>query len=344
MIKPDEAQHDEHVHQLVHDVMNCLYVISLGTAILKGARDENGTFAGVCASMDKEQQEAIRLLKDLLSATCEGCDAYSATHPDSYGSPRGVTSQQTPPRPASQPPPQVLPCVPARAQAVDHDAEARAFPSPADPDELRRYAQSIVDEFGVRADEAGFDLGPAPTVEVRNTPALIYYSSREAKIGMPWWGDLPSNQRAIFTLFGGDEAEGEQIFRAFFYRFLVAHEAGHWFQSRTGSQQPTLYENEDAANRIAVAFWMTQPDGEAFLAELESMLAGIVDRVPDPTPPGEDPVAFFGANYRALAEDGVGYGYFQFRFMQAAIGDRHQLHLRDMAPAAPAQPEPPGGH
>jgi hypothetical protein len=209
------------------------------------------------------------------------------------------------------------------------------IPSYADTAELQRGAQAIVDEFGVQAAAVGFDLGPAPTVEVRNTPMLIYYSGSQARIGMPWWDELPDAQRAMFTLFAGDKAEGERIFRASFNRFLVAHEAGHWFQARTDSRQPTLYHNENMANRIAVAFWRTQPDGEAFLAELERMLAGIVARVPDPTPPGEDPVAFFGANYRALAEDGVGYGYFQFRFMRDAIQDRDRLSLAEMVPAAP---------
>jgi hypothetical protein len=225
-------------------------------------------------------------------------------------------------------------CSAATAQSTSAPRAADLFPSPADPTELRRYAQAIVDEFGAQAAAAGFDLGPAPAVEVRTTPALIYYSGSQAKIGMSWWDELSAEQRAVFTLFGGDEAEGERIFRAFFYRFLLAHEAGHWFQARTDSRQPTLYENENMANRIAVAFWRTQPEGEAFLWELERMLDEIVARVPDPTPPGEDPVAFFGANYRALAESGVGYGYFQFRFMRDAVRDRERLHLRDMAPAA----------
>jgi hypothetical protein len=223
-------------------------------------------------------------------------------------------------------------CSAAAPRSASPPSAADLFPSPADTVELRRYAQAIVDEFGEQAAAAGFDLGPVPTVEVRNTPVLIYYSG--SKIVMPWWDELPAQQRAMFTLFGGDEGEGERIFRAFFYRFLVAHEAGHWFQARTETRQPTLYENENMANRVAVAFWRTQPGGKAFLAELERMLVGIVDRVPDPTPPGEDPVSFFGANYRALAEDGVGYGYFQFRFIRDAVRDRDRLRLADMAPAA----------
>jgi hypothetical protein len=114
---------------------------------------------------------------------------------------------------------------------------------------------------------------------------------------------------------------------------LREFQAAHWIQSRTGGLTGTPYDIENEANRIAVAFWRTQPDGEAFLMELERIIVGIVERVPDPTPPGDDPVAFFGENYMALAEDGVGYGYFQFRFMRDAIRDRHQLSLADMVAA-----------
>lgn len=70
----DEPQHDEHLHQLVHDVKHCLHVVGMGTEILKGVRDDDRKFAEICAAMDKEQREAMRLLANLLSATCEGCD------------------------------------------------------------------------------------------------------------------------------------------------------------------------------------------------------------------------------------------------------------------------------
>ncbi len=69
----DEPQHDEHLHQLFHDINNCLSVVSMGTEILKGVREDDRKFAAISASMEKEQQEAIRLLRDLMSATCEGC-------------------------------------------------------------------------------------------------------------------------------------------------------------------------------------------------------------------------------------------------------------------------------
>lgn len=112
---------------------------------------------------------------------------------------------------------------------------------------------------------------------------------------------------------------------AFFNRFLIAHEAAHWFQARADRREATLYENENVANRIAVAFWRTQPQGERFLAELEQLAAAAAANLPDPTPPGESPVTYFGANYQTLGRDPLKYGHYQFRFMVDALRDRLQL-------------------
>jgi len=203
----------------------------------------------------------------------------------------------------------------------------QVIPLHADTAGLRATAQSVINSFHARAAAAGLDLGVVPAVEVRSTPQLIFYSPNNGKIVMPWWDDVAPEVRTVFARLGGGDAEGEQVFRAFFHRFFLAHEAGHWLRYRSDTRKETLYAGEDDANRIAVAFWRTQPDGEAFLAELERMLAGIVARIPDPTPAGEDPVAYFGANYQELGRDPMKYGYYQFRFVLDAVRERSTLDL-----------------
>ena len=148
---------------------------------------------------------------------------------------------------------------------------------------------------------------------------------------MPLWETQPSAMRAVFRTFaGGGDAEAERLFRAFFNRFLVAHEAGHWFQARADRREATLYANENMANRLAVAFWRTQPGGEAFLAELERLATQAAANLEDPTPPGEDAVAYFGANYQTLGRDPLKYGYYQFRFMRDALRERAGLDFARM--------------
>lgn len=201
----------------------------------------------------------------------------------------------------------------------------------ADPAQLRADAQSIVAAFAAEVARARGDIGAAPVVEVRNTPQLIFFRDDSNRIVVPWWETQPAEMRAVFRTFaGGGDAAAEHLFRAFFNRFLIAHEAAHWYQARANRREPTLYENENAANRLAVAFWRTQPGGERFLAELERLASHAAASLPDPTPPGEDPVAYFGANYQTLGRNPLQYGYYQFRFMADAIRDRSQLDFAAM--------------
>lgn len=202
----------------------------------------------------------------------------------------------------------------------------------ADTAELRFGAQAIVNDFAREVAEArGAALNATPTVEVRNTPQLIFFQREPNRIVVPSWETTPPEMRAVFREFAaGGDAEAEHLFRAIFNGFLIAHEAGHWFQTHADRRAATLYDNENAANRLAVAFWRTQPDGERLLAELERLTARAADALPDPTPAGEDAVAYFGANYQTLGADPMKYGYYQFRFMRDAIRDRAQLDFAEM--------------
>ena len=222
-------------------------------------------------------------------------------------------------------------CIAAPVQADRHQSAPSGPPSAipvyvTEP-QLRTAAQAIVNAFAEEVTRArGSVLGPPPEVEIRNTPQLISFSNKGNTITVPWWETQPEAMRAVFRTFaGGGETEAEHLFRAFFNRFLIAHEAGHWFQARAGRQAATLYDNENMANRIAVAFWRTQPDGERLLAELERLAARAAANLSDPTPSGQDPVKYFGANYQTLGRDPLKYGYYQFRFMADALRERTQL-------------------
>ena len=219
----------------------------------------------------------------------------------------------------------------ARAAATSAPPAPPA-PAHADTAALRADAQAIVTAFAAEIARArGASLGDAPSVQVRNTPQLIFFGATANQVVVPLWETQPPAMRTVFGTFaGGGDAEAERLFRAFFNRFLVAHEAAHWFQARAGRRAPTLYENEDMANRLAVAFWRTQPGGEPFLAELERLATQAAANLSDPTPPGEDAVAYFGANYQTLGRDPLKYGYYQFRFMRDALRERGQLDFARM--------------
>lgn len=207
----------------------------------------------------------------------------------------------------------------------------------ADKAQLKSSAQAIVDTYVAAAENAyGSDLGPAPTVEIRNTPPLIYIDYRSNKIVVPFWYTESAAVRSVFRTFaGGNDEQAERLFRCYFNRFLIAHEASHWFQFHAHREEASDYENENMANRMAVAFWRTQPGSESFLDELERLAVVAAASVPDPTPPGDDPVAYLGANYEAISSQPLKYGYYQWKFTVKALQDRKQLDFARMVAKRP---------
>ena len=223
-------------------------------------------------------------------------------------------------------------CASRQPIGAGNPALATIVPVYSDTAEFRTDVQAITNTFAAEVARArGAALGDAPSIEVRNTPQLIFFNGSANRITVPWWDAVQPEMRTVFRTFAaGADEEAEYLFRAFFNRFLVAHEAAHWFQARANRRAPTLYENENVANRLAVAFWRTQPEGERFLAELERLATRAAEVLPDPTPTGEDPVAYFGANYQTLGRDPLKYGYYQFRFMRDALRDRSELDFAQM--------------
>jgi hypothetical protein len=226
----------------------------------------------------------------------------------------------------------LLGCTARAPRSTAAPPPAPLVPVYTDTARFRADAQGIVHAFAADVARArGASLGDAPTVHIRNTPLLIYFTGPSNQVVVPWWDTTPPEMRAVLRVFaGGSDPQAEHLFRAFFNRFLIAHEAAHWFQARAHREELTLYAKENMANRLAVAFWRTRPGGEPFLAELERLATRAAANVPDPTPAGEDAVAYFGANYRALGRDGLKYGYYQFHFMRDALRDRAQLDFTRM--------------
>lgn len=225
-------------------------------------------------------------------------------------------------------------CATATEPPTAAGSSVETQPTANDPAQLRAQTQAIVDAFAAGVTQArGATLGNAPAVEVKSSPQLIFFDFEPNTIIVPDWNTQPAEVREVFKTFaGGNEADAERLFRAFFNRFLVAHETGHWLQYKTWrGGPPDLYRHEQDANRLAVAFWRTQPGGEAFLSELQQLAERAAAALPDPTPRGEDPAAYFGKHYQELGADPMKYGYYQFRFIADALRMRQQLDFAAMA-------------
>jgi hypothetical protein len=207
------------------------------------------------------------------------------------------------------------PISPADAPRIDHAGE------------LREASQFVVNRYASRASAAGVKPPYVPRVVVKTTPGLIFFTRENQSITVPLWPEVPPEARTMFLSFaGGDAAEAEELFRLLFNWFFIPHEASHWIRAELGGDIDH-YASEVEANDLAVAFWAGNPANGARLAALERILAEVIARVPDPTPPGMTPRDYFNTRYDELGQDPMKYGYFQFRFVLDSLRRRSALRF-----------------
>lgn len=190
-----------------------------------------------------------------------------------------------------------------------------------DPAEIEAHIRRLVEEFIARI--PGAPDYEAPQVRIVFTPQLAWISyDRPHVIHIAPWEQLPPEFQGFFASLlddPKDEAVAD-FYRAGFYSFLVPHEMAHFvdFKRGPGTDVGELYQNELKANRVAVAFWAERPGGLAWLSDFIPRIDRAWARLPVPVPDGEDPPAFFNANYEALGADPAVYAWFQYgMFLEA---------------------------
>lgn len=200
-------------------------------------------------------------------------------------------------------------------------ARASAQVAMTDPAEIEAHVRRLVEEFIARIPGApGYE---APQVRIVFTPQLAWIScARPHVIHIAPWEQLPPEFQGFFASLlddSTDEAVAD-FYRAGFYSFLVPHEVAHFvdFQRGRGTETDQLYQNELKANRIAVAFWEERQGGLDWLLDFILRIERAWARLPVPVPDGENPPAFFNANYEALGADPAVYAWFQYgMFLEA---------------------------
>ena len=84
-------------------------------------------------------------------------------------------------------------------------------------------------------------------------------------------------------------------------------------------------------------------EGDVDEADIDDFLFSDSDKsknnipaLPDPVPAGQDPRAYFEANYEALGADPMAYGWYQGAFMRAAWADHGSAGFCDLVKPAGA--------
>lgn len=198
---------------------------------------------------------------------------------------------------------------------------------------VQAEVEDIVRRFMIEAGPIVKDF-PTPRVVLSFTPALSWIKEDGSEIHTVAWSQCPSDfQGFIASLLGQPPiADPAWFFSEVFNAFLVPHEMSHFVDAKSGRLENggRLYDGEVHANRVAVAFWLTQPGGEARLSKLMDVVRVVQGNLPNPVPVGEDRVAFFQKNYAALGANPAAYGWYQFQMFLDAWALKDQKDFKTL--------------
>ena len=177
--------------------------------------------------------------------------------------------------------------------------------------QVRRELERRRDTFLRRIADEGYHPCAAPRITLADTPSFGNYIPAQNEVVVASWQSLTAAERQDFGQMAqaiGGRATAVSVFEGGTYRWVFMHELGHWWQSCVKQTRPNSYEEENGANRIALAFWREQDP--QFAAGIVHGFEALVRAVRSPVPAGLTPQQYLDAHFAELAH-GDTYTWFQ---------------------------------
>lgn len=148
---------------------------------------------------------------------------------------------------------------------------------------------------------------------------MIAHPIKNVRLHYARWEDLPPEVKATFAGFMGEDMEhGKAFYRLYFYWYNIAHEVSHALRFLYGTYTGKVWEEENAVNQLAVAYWRTK--GQiGRLVQLETGLRQALTNLHDPVPADQDRITYLNTHYQKIGNDPAAYGHYQFSMVRAAL-------------------------
>ena len=167
------------------------------------------------------------------------------------------------------------------------------------------------DEFVNKIKGMGFDPGKhPPAIRFDNPRSYGNYDADSNILHTSDWNTLDAESRERFNVAAssiGKGVTGEKYFELSVHKWIFIHELGHWWRA-CQNQTAKPYENEMAANRIAIAFWREKDS--TFMAFKLAGYQRYLTMIPSPVPSGVSKVDYLNNNYENLP-GGQAYTWYQ---------------------------------
>ncbi len=188
----------------------------------------------------------------------------------------------------------------------------------------RAEATATRDAFVARVHAAGFTCTlPVPTLRVEDVPSFGQYDEDTNILSISDWSLLSTDRRfAFFKLAGpnASEAQAHTIFDLAAHRWILIHELGHWWQHCNGKMvHGEPWKTEFDADRVSLTYW--REVDPTVVTRMIPIFHQVVTIFPDPTPPGQEMIPYFNANYEKLGPTPA-YRWYQSKMNVAADDQR----------------------
>ena len=190
-------------------------------------------------------------------------------------------------------------------------APPKARDAPLSERAARRQLTHLRDLFVQEAIAEGYRACPAPNIVLRDTPSFGNYLPGKNEVVIASWESLSDSERADFAQMAtqiGGRATAVSVFEGGTYRWVFVHELGHWWQSCRQQTRPNSFEEENGANRIALAFW--RHEDPRFAAGIVAGFQALVRGFPSPLPAGQTLETYADEHFESLSQ-GDTYTWFQ---------------------------------
>jgi hypothetical protein len=178
-------------------------------------------------------------------------------------------------------------------------------------DSVTMKANVLRDEFVNKIKAAGFTPSlPPPMIVFDNPRSYGNYSADSNILHTSDWKTLDTESKGRFeasAASGGNGMTGERYFELTAHQWILIHELGHWWRA-CQHQTAKPYENEMAANRIAIAFWREKDP--AFMEFKRAGYQRMITVMRSPVPEGQAKSDYLNTNYDKLP-GGQAYTWYQ---------------------------------
>lgn len=209
-----------------------------------------------------------------------------------------------------------------------HAASLPAGNATADAATLQQLT-ALRDDFIGRIKSQGLAprLAP-PAIQMDNPPSFGNYENDTNVLHTGNWRTLPPALQEVFShqaQAAANGKSGEWMFEQAAHRWIFVHELGHWWRT-CQNQKADPYQDEAAANRIALAYWRERdPDLVAYTL---MKFRRYVDDIPNPVPPGQSKETYLNEHYDSLGGQRA-YTWYQAGMVLDVAGESPNLTFHE---------------